>query len=96
MFAYALVARAMQYEVKVFLSLDSALVTKQQVFEKLDAKLRSRITECIAAGVQLDVCQASAQTFSIRSEDLIPGVKVSGIATFLAYAEDAAINFSWS
>ena len=96
MFGYALVARAMQYETKVFLALDSALVAKRPIFEKLDAKLRDRITECVAAGVQLDVCQASAQTFNIRAEDLIPGVKFSGIAAFLAYAEDAAINLSWS
>ena len=96
MFGYALVARAMRYEMKIFLALDSALVTKRQVFEKLDAKLRDRITQCLAAGVQLDVCQASAQTFSIRTEDLIPGVNISGIASFLAYAEDAAINLSWS
>jgi predicted peroxiredoxin len=96
MFGYALVAQAMRYETKIFLSLDSALVAKRQVFEKLDAKLRGRITECVSAGVQVDVCQASATTFSIRAEDLIPGVKISGIASFLAFAEDAAINFGWS
>jgi len=91
MFGYALVARAMRYEMKILLALDSALVAKRQVFERLD-----RITQCLAAGVQLEVCQASAQTFNIRPEDLIPGVKITGIATFFAYAEDAVINFSWS
>jgi len=96
MFGYALVARAMRYEMKIFLALDSALVTKRQIFEKLDPKFRDRITDCLAAGVQLEVCQASAQTFNIRTEDLIPGVKISGIASFFAYAEDAAINLSWS
>jgi predicted peroxiredoxin len=96
MFGYALVARAMRYEMKILLALDSALVAKRQVFERLDTKLRDRITQCLAAGVQLEVCQASAQTFNIRPEDLIPGVKITGIATFFAYAEDAVINFSWS
>ncbi|MGP8017642.1 MAG: DsrE family protein [Thermoplasmata archaeon] len=96
MLGYALAARAMEYEVKIFLALDSALVTKRPIFEKLDAKLRDRITECLTAGVQLDVCQASAQTFSIRAEDLIPGVQIRGIASFFAYAANADINFGWS
>ncbi len=96
MLGYALAARAMDYEMKIFFALDSALVTKRQIFDKLDAKLRNRITECVDAGVQLDVCQASAMTFHISEEDLIPGVKIRGIASFLDYAENANINFSWS
>ncbi|MGP8158705.1 MAG: DsrE family protein [Thermoplasmata archaeon] len=96
MLGYALAARAMDYEMKIFFALDSALVTKRQIFDKLDAKLRNRITECVSAGVQLDVCQASAMTFHIGEEDLIPGVKIRGIASFLDYAENAKINFSWS
>jgi len=96
MFGYALVAQAMGYRTKVFLALDSALVVKKPIFEKLDTKLRERITECIEAGVELDVCEASAQTFNIRTEDLIPGAKPGGIASFLVYAEEADVQFSWS
>jgi hypothetical protein len=96
MLGYALAARAMEYEMKIFFALESALVTKRQIFEKFDTKLRDRITECVTAGVQLDVCTASARTFSIRTEDLIPGVQISTIVSFFKYAEDADINFSWS
>lgn len=96
MLGYALAAAAMGYETKIFFALDSALVTKKQVFEKLDEKLRSRLEECAKAGVQLDICQASAQTFNIKKEDLIEGAKIKGVATFFDYAETADINLSWS
>jgi len=93
---FALVARSMEYETKIFFALDSALVLKQQVYEKLDGKLRDRIADCLNQGVQLDVCAASARTFNIRKEDLIPGVELSGIANFLLFAEQADIQFSWA
>ena len=96
MLGYALVARSMDYETKVFFALDSALVMKRQVYEKLDAKLRDRIKECVEMGVVFEVCAESARTFQIRPEDLIPGVQLGGIASFLLYAEESAIHFSWS
>jgi len=96
MLGYALVARSMEYETRIFFALDSALVLKKKIYEKLDAKLRGQIKECAEIGVQMEVCQASARTFNIRPEDLIPGVQLGGIATFLLFAEQADINFSWS
>ncbi len=96
MLGYALVARSMDYETRIFLALDSALVMKRPIYEKLDTKLRDTIRQCVEMGVQIDVCQASARTFNIRAEDLIPGVQLGGIANFLLFAEQADINFSWS
>ena len=95
MLGYALVARSMDYETRIFLALDSALVMKRPIYEKLDTKLRDRIQQCVEMGVQIEVCQASARTFNIRAEDLIPGVQLGGIASFLLFAEQADINFSW-
>lgn len=96
MLGYALLASAMGYETKIFFSLDSALVVKKQVYEKLDEKLRDRLKECARVGVQLDVCQASAQTFNIKPEDLIEGARITGVRTFFDFAETADITLSWN
>ncbi len=96
MLGYALVAAAMKYEMKIFFALDSALVTKSQIFDKLEAKVRDRIRECVKEGVQVEVCSASAKTFNIRPEDLIDGATIKGIASFYDYAENADITLSWS
>ena len=95
MLGYALVARSLDYETKIFFALDSALVMKRPIYEKLDTKLRDQLRQCVEMGVQMEVCQASARTFNIRAEDLIPGVQLGGIANFLLFAEQADINFSW-
>ena len=96
MLGYALAAAAMGYETKIFFALDSALVVKNQVYQKLDEKLRNRLAECPKSGVSLDVCQASAQTFNIKKEDLIPGAQIKGVAQYFDYAETADISISWS
>lgn len=96
MLGYALAANALGYETKVFFALDSALVVKNQVYQKLEPKLKDRIAECAKDGVQLDICQASAQTFNIKVEDLVPGAKIKTIASFFEFAEGAALNLSWS
>ena len=96
MLGYALAAAAMGYETKIFFALDSALVAKNQVYQKLEQKLKDRLAECPKNGVQLDICQASAQTFNIKREDLIPGAQIKGVATFFDYAETASISLSWS
>ncbi len=96
MLGYALAAAAMGYETKIFFALDSALVTKNQVYQKLEEKLRNRLAECPKSGVALEVCSASAQTFNIKKEDLIPGVQIKGVAQFFDYAETADISLSWS
>lgn len=96
MLGYALAAAATGYETKIFFALDSALVTKNQVFQKLEPKLQERLRDCVRDGVQLDICSASAQTFNIKPEDLIPGVKIKGIASFFDFAETTAFTLSWS
>jgi len=94
--AYSLMARHMDYETKIFFALDSGLVLKRPIHEKLDAKLKARLQECVEAGVQLEVCSESSRKFNIPPEDLIPGVVIRGIVSFFVFAEQADINFSWS
>ncbi|MDG6988659.1 MAG: DsrE family protein [Nitrososphaerota archaeon] len=96
MLGYATAAAAMEYETLIFFALDSALVAKKQIFEKMDQKVKDRIRESVSLGIKLDVCSASANTFGIKSEDLIEGVQISGIASFYSYAQDADIVLSWS
>ena len=96
MLGYGLAAAAMEYELLIFFALDSALVAKKQVFEKLDAKVKDRIRQASELGVTLNVCSASANTFGIKAEDLIPGTQIGGIAAFFAYAHDADIVLTWS
>ena len=96
MLGYALAAAAMGYEMMMFFALDSALVAKQQIFNKMEPKVRERIQESIKEGIDVNVCSASAQTFGIKETDLIEGAKIGGIASFYYYAEDADIVLTWS
>ena len=96
MLGYAAAGIAMNYEIKIFLALDSALVVKKMIFEKLDLKIKGRITDSIKEGADIGVCSASAKTFGIGETDLIEGVKIEGIAAFYYYAENADIVLSWN
>ncbi len=96
MLGYALAGIAMGYEVVIFLALDSALVAKKVIFEKLDTKIKDRIENSINEGIKIGVCSASAKTFGIEVSDLIKGTEIEGIATFFSYAQDAKIVLSWS
>ncbi|MCL5782646.1 MAG: DsrE family protein [Candidatus Thermoplasmatota archaeon] len=96
MLGYALAAAAIGYEMMMFFALDSALVAKQQVFDKMEPKVRERIRESIKEGIEMNICSASAQTFGIKESDLIEGAKIGGIASFYFYAEDADIVLTWN
>ncbi len=96
MLGYARAAAAMDYEILIFYALDSALVAKRQIFEKMDFKIRNGINDCLADGVMMHVCSASAQTFGIAESDVIEGAEIGGIASFYLYAENADIVLSWS
>ncbi len=96
MIGYARVAASMDYEVLIFYALDSALVAKRQILEKMDTKIRSGIKEGITEGIKMQICSASAQTFGIEESDIIEGSEIAGIASFYFYAENADIVLSWS
>ncbi|MEM3205388.1 MAG: DsrE family protein, partial [Thermoplasmatales archaeon] len=96
MLGYANAAAAMDYETLIFFYLDGVLIGKQQVFEKLDQKIKSRVREAIDNGVMLRICSLAAQTFGIDRSNLVSGFEIVGIAYFFAYAEDADILLSWS
>ncbi|MEM0130018.1 MAG: DsrE family protein [Thermoplasmatales archaeon] len=96
MLGYANAAAVMDYETLVFFYLDGVLIGKQQVFERLDQKIKNRVREAIDNGVMLRMCSLAAQTFGIDKSNLVAGFEIVGIAYFFAYAEDVDILLSWS
>ena len=96
MLGYALAAKAMDYDVMIFLALDGVLIAKKHVFECLETKVKDRIKECIGNGISIMVCSAAADAFHFEEGDLIKGAELAGIVSFYTFAEDAKIVLSWN
>ncbi|HHT28308.1 MAG TPA: FAD-dependent oxidoreductase [Firmicutes bacterium] len=54
--------------------------------------LEEMVEQAMAAGVRIVACQMSMDVMGIKREELIPGVEIGGVATYLAAAEDADTN----
>jgi len=96
MLGYANAAALLDYETLIYFFLDGALIGKQQVFNKLDQKIRDRVMEALDNGVLLRICSAAAQTFGIDNKNIVTGFEIVGIAFFYVYAENANIVLTWS
>jgi predicted peroxiredoxin len=96
LFGYAMAAAAMDYDTLIFLALDGAMLTKRKVVDNLTVNTRDRVLEAMRNGVQVAVCSQAAQTYGIKKEDMLDGVKIWGIASFLDFASNADIMLSWS
>jgi len=46
----------------------------------------------MAAGVKLVACSMSMDIMGIEKEELIDGIEIGGVATYLGYAEEAGLN----
>ncbi|MDG7006686.1 MAG: DsrE family protein [Nitrososphaerota archaeon] len=88
MFEYSAAAAAMDFEVLVFLSLDSVLILKKGVYEKLGPATRDRISRALSLGVKIAACSAAMQGFGVK-EFGIDGVEVRGAAYFFDYVASA-------
>ena len=95
MLGYALAARAMDYEVLIFLALDGAIIIKRKVVESYSPETRSRIEDALKDGVKMWVCSAAVKTYGIQKDEMIDGVEVTGIASFYEFAADSKITLSW-
>ncbi len=62
----------------------------------MESLIRERLQDSVKAGVGVNVCSASAQTFETKEMELIEGVKIGGTASLHYYAEDADIVLAWS
>ena len=46
----------------------------------------------IKQGVRIIACSMSMDVMGIRKEELIDGVEVGGVGTYLGYAEESGVN----
>ncbi|NLH18759.1 MAG: FAD-dependent oxidoreductase [Thermotogaceae bacterium] len=65
---------------------------RSRMVEKKIASLEQMIQNAIKEGVHLVACQMSMDLMGIRAEELIDGVELGGVASYLAEAEDANVN----
>lgn len=95
MFGYALAARTMDAEVLVFLALDGGLLARKKVIDNLLPATKNRILEAMKEGVALKICSDAAHTYGITKEEMLDGVDIWGIVSFLDYASQADVSLSW-
>jgi peroxiredoxin family protein len=56
------------------------------------ASLEELIQSAVSNGVNLVACNMSMDVMGIKKEELIDGVKIGGVATFLGSAEDSDMS----
>jgi peroxiredoxin family protein len=60
--------------------------------EKNISSLEDLIRSAQAGGARMIACQMSMDVMGIRKEELIDGVEIGGVGTFLGAAEDANMS----
>lgn len=93
MLDYATAACAMDYQVLIFLALDSVLLVKKQVFEKLEDSIKKKFINAVEMGVNFVACSAAVQGFSIK-EFARQDIEIWGVASFFDYASDSKITLT--
>lgn len=88
MFDYAAAAAAMDLGVLIFLSLDSVLIMKRGVYEKLSVSTRDKIGKALSLGVKVVACSSAKDGFGVE-EFGIGGIEVWGVGSFFQYAMSA-------
>lgn len=68
------------------------VMMRQRMKDKNVDSLEMMIRQAQMAGVQMIACQMSMDIMGVQAEELIDGVKIGGVATYLAEAEQANIN----
>lgn len=74
-----------------FAGLGPAMMRQRMKDKNVDS-LEMMIRQAQMAGVQMIACQMSMDIMGVQAEELIDGVKIGGVATYLAEAEQANIN----
>lgn len=62
--------------------------------KKIDS-LETLMEQAKANGVEFIACRMSMEVMGIKAEELLDGVKIGGVATYLERAEQANINLSF-
>jgi len=68
------------------------LMMRKVMEQKNIASLEAMLAQARKAGIRLVACQMSMDVMGIRPEELIDGVEVGGVATYLAAAEQGNVN----
>jgi len=74
-----------------FAGLGPVLMRKRMQDKNVDS-LELMILQAQKAGVEMIACQMSMDIMGVAPEELIPGVSIGGVATYLAEAEQANLN----
>jgi len=69
-----------------------ALLIRYLMKKKNVASLEELIAQAIQNGVLLVACNMSMDIMGIKKEELIDGVTIGGVATFLAAGEDSNMS----
>ncbi len=93
-FFMATLAAAMDYDVTMFFTIDGTLLLKKGLAETIFPKAGGKsvgayLNEALEAGVKMTACTASTELHGLTPEDLIPGVKMVGGATFWQMTDGA-------
>ena len=99
-FIFSKAALSMGKEVTIFLLMDgvsiarkgNAAKVKHPAFDRLDKLMKPIIEQ----GVQIYVCELSAEFRGIKQSDLVDGTKLAGAATYITLLSDpsfAVVNF---
>ena len=88
LFDYAAVAAAMGSDVLIFFALDSVLLFKKGVFEKLNPSTKEKIEKARSLGVKLAACSAAKAGFGV-TEFGMGGIEVRGAGYFFDFAASA-------
>jgi len=64
------------------------MVMKQKSIQSLEEMMQA----AMSSGVRIVACQMSMDMMGIKQEELIPGVEIGGVATYLGSAESADTN----
>ncbi len=73
------------------LGMGPRLIRRVMASKNVDS-LEALIDQALAAGVRLVACQMSMEVMGITREELIDGVEVGGVASYLDAAEEANVN----
>lgn len=92
-FFFATLARAMDYDVTMFFTIDGILLLKKGVADDVYPKAGGKaaidfIHEAMEAGVQFTACTAATELHDINVDELIDGVKMVGGAAMWQMAEE--------
>ncbi len=95
-FFFAHLAAAMDYEVRMFFTIDGILLLKKGVADTIYPKAGGKpagdfLRDALEAGVKFTACTAATELHDLQPSDLIDGVTMVGGASMWQMAEESKI-----